>query len=137
MCSVLLKKGHKVRKALFNLYNEIDFSKGEVVRILEVSQFIKLIMDDKQVEKVNNIFEKECIVEVIKDLAEISLIYPSEVANTPGIFAALSGELALSDISIVDGVIVGDEHIFIVKEKELIKAMKAMERIRMWGEKVK
>ena len=44
--------------------------------------------------------------------------------------------VALSDLSIIDGVICGNEHIFIINEDDLMKALEAMHRIRKWGEKV-
>ena len=135
MVSVLFKKTPEARTALVKLYNKIDFSKNEVIRILEVSQFIKLIIDRTNFSKVQELFSD--IVSVEKNLGEISLVYETEVANTPGVFAALSSEFALSDISIVDGVIVGSEHIFIFNEDDLMKALEAMHRIRKWGERVK
>lgn len=137
MISVLLKKEVEVRTALTKLYSKVDFSKGEVIRILEVSQFIKIIIDETNFHEVEKLFSKKDIVTIEKKLGEISLIYPDEVANTPGVFAALSSELALSNISIIDGVICGNEHIFIVNENDLMKALEAMHRISRWGDKVK
>ena len=134
MVSVLFKKTADVRNALVKLYNKIDFSKNEVIRILEVSQYIKLIIDRSNLSKVEEMFSD--IVSVEEKLGEISLVYEKEIANTPGVFAALAGELALSDLSIIDGVICGNEHIFIINEDDLMKALEAMHRIRKWGEKV-
>ena len=86
---------------------------------------------------VQELFSKSDVVSIEKGLGEISVIYGAEVANTPGVFAAVSGEYALSNISLVDAVICGNEHIFIVNEDDLMKALEAMHRIRKWGEKVK
>lgn len=137
MVSMLFRKEMDVRKSLVSLYNKIDFSKGDVLRILEVSQFIKVITDEANLEKIHELFPKKEIISTEKRLGEISLVYNEEVANTPGVFAALSGELALSGISIIDGVICGNEHIFIVNEDDLMKALEAMHRIRKWGERHK
>ncbi|MCM2325286.1 MAG: hypothetical protein NDI94_02395 [Candidatus Woesearchaeota archaeon] len=137
MVSLLFRKEADVRIALTKLYGKIDFSRGEVLRILEVSQFIKLIIDESNLSKVSELFSKKDTLNVEKKIGEISLIYPDEVANTPGVFAALSGELALSGISIIDGVICGSEHIFIINEDDLMKALSAMHRISKWGDKIK
>jgi aspartokinase len=137
MASVLLKKEPEVRSALTKLYSKVDFSKGEVIRILEGSQFIKIIIDETNSEEIEKLFSKKDVVSKEQDLGEISLIYADDVANTPGVFAALSGELALSGISIIDGVICGNEHIFIINEDDLMKALQAMHRISKWGEKNK
>lgn len=136
MISVLLKKDQEVRKSLTKLYDEMDFLKGDVLRILEVNQFIKIIIDEMNINKIKANFSKTKIITINKKLGEICVIYSNEVANTPGVFAALSSEFALSDISLVDGVICGNEHIFIVNEDDLMKALEAMHRISKWGERV-
>ncbi len=137
MVSVLFKKEMDVRRALVKLYDRIDFSKGDVLRILEVSQYIKVILDEANLEKLDPLFSKKDIVEIDKKLGEISILYAEIVKQTPGVFAALAGELALSGISIIDGVICGSEHIFIINEDDLMKALEAMHRISKWGDKNK
>ncbi len=135
MASILLKKDMEVRKSLIKLYNKIDFAKGDVLRILEVTQFIKIIIDQDNLKTVEDIFSKSDILTIDKKLGEISLIYSDEVINTPGVFGAFASELALNNISIRDGVICGSEHIFIVKEDDLMKALETLHKISKWGEK--
>ena len=136
MASVLFKKKMEVRNSLLKLYSKIDFTKGEVLRILEVSQWIKIIIDQDNLKLVDEMFEKKDILEIDNKLGEISLIYQEEVINIPGIFSVLSSELVLSDISIRDGVICGSEHIIIVNEDDLMKALQALHKVTKWGEKV-
>lgn len=133
MASVLVKKDVEVRKAIVNLYNKIDFSRGDVLRILEVSQFIKIIVDQNNFEIVESLFQKS----IGKDtkLGEISLIYKDDVKSTPGVFAALASELALNNISIIDGVICGSEHIFILNQDDVMRALQVLHSIAKWGEK--
>ena len=135
MVSVLFRKDMEVRKALIKIYSRIDFSKGEVLRILEVSQYIKLIIDQSNLKFIDEHFSKHDILSMEKRLGEISLIYGDEVITAPGVFAALAGELAQSSISIRDGVICGAEHIFIVQEDDLMKALEVLYKISKWGEK--
>ncbi len=135
MLSVLFKKDMEVRKALIKLHDKIDFSRGEVLRILEVSQFLKIIIDYSNFRFIEEFFPKSDIVAIDKKLGEISLIYEESVIDTPGVFAALSSELALNGISIRDGVICGSEHIFIINDDDLMKALQAVYRICKWGEK--
>jgi hypothetical protein len=136
MTSVLLRKEMEVRKSLIKLYGKIDFVKGEVLRILEVSQFTKIILDETNFGKVEELFSKSDIINVEKKLGEISLIYSDDVIETPGVFAALASELALNNISIRDGVICGSEHILILKEDEVMTALQILHNITKWGEKV-
>ena len=135
MVSILFRKDMDVRNSLIKLYNKIDFSKGEVLRILEVSQFIKIVIDEANLKKVEELFTKKDIVETEKKLGEISIIYSDAVKDTPGVFAVLTSELALNGISIRDGVICGSEHIFIINEDDQMKALQALHGISKWGEK--
>ena len=80
------------------------------------------------------LFTKSDILAIDKKLGEISLIYGEEVIDTPGVFAALSSELALNNISIRDGVICGSEHIFIINEDDLMKALQSLHGISKWGD---
>ena len=125
----------EVRKALIKLYNRIDFSRGEVLRILEVSQWIKIVIDESNLKIIDELFTKQDILSIDKKLGEISLIYSEEVINVPGIFAVFASELALRNISIRDGVICGGEHILIIKDDELMVALDAIYQIAKWGEK--
>ncbi len=137
MASVLFKKAMSVRNSLLKLYNKIDFSKGEVLRILEVSQWIKIIIDQSNMGLVEGLFNKKDILGYDYKLGEISLIYQEDVIGIPGIFSVLSSEFALNNISIRDGVICGSEHIIIIREDDLMRALQALHRVAKWGEKAK
>ncbi len=133
MCSILLKKEPEVRAALAKIYSMIDFSRGYVVRTLESSQNIKLIIDDVHLEKIQSIFQKSQIVEIERDLGEISLLYDIDVRHTPGLFAVVTSELGLHDISIRDGVLCGSEYILIVAQDDVVKAVSVLDAIRKWS----
>jgi len=133
--SVLLKKDMEVRQSLIKLYNKIDFARGDILRILEVSQYIKIIIDQSNEDKIDSLFSE--VLSKVKKLGEISLIYDKEVINTPGVFAALASELALNNISIRDGVICDFEHIFILDQDDVMKALNVLHNIVKWGERTK
>jgi predicted regulator of amino acid metabolism with ACT domain len=135
MAAVLYRKEMEVRKSLIRLYSKIDFTAGEVLRILEVTQYIKVILDESNLKLVEDIFPKQEILGIEKRLGEISIVYSKEVVDTPGVFSALAGELALNNISIRDGVICGPEHIFIIKEDDLMSALTALHNIASWGDR--
>jgi len=122
LASVLFKKNSEIRKKLVSLYSKIDFEANETLRIFEVSKFIKIIIDEKNLLLINKIFIKKDIVEITKHLAELSIDYNIDITKTPGIFATLSNELSMNNISIVDSMICYSEHIIIVNEKQIKKA---------------
>ncbi|MFH1276212.1 MAG: hypothetical protein ABIH82_03800 [Candidatus Woesearchaeota archaeon] len=121
LASILLKKNENVRMKLASLYPKIDFVGGDTFRIFEVNKYIKLIIDERALEEVQSLFNKNDIVDSEKDLGELTIIYGIDITKTPGVFALLSNELAANNVSIVDSTICHSEHLIIVKEKDLQK----------------
>ncbi|MFA6072969.1 MAG: hypothetical protein WC758_02570 [Candidatus Woesearchaeota archaeon] len=126
LASMLLKKNSNIRKKLAELYSKIDFEAGDTLRIFEVTKYIKIIVDDKNLLIAKKIFTNEEIVESSNKLSELTIDYNTNVTKTPGVFATLSNELATNNISIIDSMICHSEHIFIVDEKSLEEAFKVV-----------
>lgn len=122
LASVLFKKNETVRKKLRDLLAKIDFEGGDLLRIFEVTKYIKIIVDEKTLEDINSIFNKNEIVSIEKNIGELNITYDADITKTPGVFALLSNELAMNNISIVDSMICHSEHIVIVKEKDIERA---------------
>jgi len=119
LAAILLKKNESIRNKLANLYQKIDFEGGDTFRIFEVNKYIKIIVDEKTVEDIKKIFTKKEIVDIEKNLGELTIIYNIDITKTPGVFALIANELAANNISIIDSMICHSEHLIIIKEKEL------------------
>ncbi|MBS3123984.1 hypothetical protein J4437_05110 [Candidatus Woesearchaeota archaeon] len=122
LASLLLKKTDQVRKKLADLYPKIDFQGGDTLRIFEVNKYIKIIIDERNLVEISALFPKSDLVNIEKDLGEITILYNVDITKIPGVFALLSNELAANGLSIVDSMICHSEHLIIVKEKELQKS---------------
>ena len=122
LCSVLFRKNQNIRKKLGDLFSEIDFEGGDVLRIFEVTKYIKIIIDEKTLDTVRKIFSKTELVNIEKNIGEINIGYNTDITKTPGVFATMANELAINNISVVDSMICHSEHIIIVKEKDIKKA---------------
>ncbi len=126
LVSLLLRKKTLVRDKLAKLYSKLDFEGGDTLRIFEVNKYIKIILDEKNLEEVKKIFTEAEIVDTEKDLGELAIIYNTDITKTPGVFAFLSNELAANGISIIDSMICHSEHIIILKEKDLQRGFNAV-----------
>jgi len=122
LASLLLKKTDQVRKKEASLYPKIDFQGGDTLRIFEVNKYIKIIIDERNLVEISALFPKSDLVNIEKDLGEITILYNVDITKIPGVFALLSNELAANGLSIVDSMICHSEHLIIVKEKELQKS---------------
>jgi len=122
MASISLKKNEETTQKLGHILPKVDYESGEVLRIVEGAKLFKIIIDKKSLDKMYSEFRKSDILEYNKGIGMIELVYPNELQKTPGVFASISTELGSNDISIIDALIISNEHIIVVDEKDLLKA---------------
>lgn len=129
MASLSLKKNEDTTMTLGKTLPRIDFEGGEVLRILEGSKLFRIIFDKKSLNKMNDLFKKTDIIDANKNISMLEMIYPKELEKTPGVFSAVSNELAENDISIIDALICANEHIIIVDEKDVLRAFEVLNNL--------
>ena len=122
LASILLKKKESVRNKLIKIYQMIDFEGGDTLRMFEVNRYIKIIVDEKNLSEIKELFNASEIVDLEKNLGELTISYNLDITKTPGVFALLSNELAANNISIIDSMICYSEHLIIIREEDLQRA---------------
>ncbi|MFH2027658.1 MAG: hypothetical protein ABIJ08_00830 [Nanoarchaeota archaeon] len=122
MASISLKKNEETTQKLGNVLPKVDFESGETLRILEGAKLFKILIDNKSFDKMHNLFSKKNILEINKTIGMLEITYPQILQKTPGVFSTISTELASNNISIIDALIISNEHIIVVDEKDLLKA---------------
>ncbi|HLC95869.1 MAG TPA: hypothetical protein VJH97_00925 [Candidatus Nanoarchaeia archaeon] len=126
MASLSLKKNEETTHKIGAILPEVDFESGEILRIIEGAKLFKIIIDKKSYEKMYATFGKKNILDSNRGIGMIELIYPDSLEKTPGVFSAISTELGANDISIIDALIISNEHIIVVDEKDLLKAFEIL-----------
>lgn len=126
MASISLKKNEETTLKLGEVLPKVNFEVGEVLRILEGAKLFRIIIDQKSFEKMYSVFGKRNIIDHNKKIGMIEIAYPDVLEQTPGVFSAISRELGENDISIIDALIIANEHIIVVDEKDLIQAFEIL-----------
>lgn len=129
MASLSLKKNEDTTLTLGKILPKIDFEGGEVLRVLEGSKLFKIIFDKKSYNKMADSFKKSDVIDSNKNISMIEMVYPKELEKTPGVFSAISNELAENGISIIDALICANEHIIAVEEKDILKAFEVLHNL--------
>ena len=80
-----------------------------------------MIIDEKNLDKFYNIFNKNDIISLDKNLVEINLQFTSESQNIKGIVALVTSSLNAEGITIVEIMSSAPELLIIVKKKGLLK----------------
>ena len=118
----------EIPAALGKIAAQIDYSRGEAFRILAGVESIKVIVDEKNFGKMN-IIPRQNIRNVVKELAEIIISMPQAAARTPGVVAAVTTELMMYNINLVEFMSCVPEIIIIIDEKDATKAYELIERL--------
>jgi hypothetical protein len=115
-------KDTETQKLLPKLFALINYNRGEVLRIIQADESIKIIIDEKNLEKVKRIFPKDKIIKINENLGEINIHLHPGAVNTLGIIALISNELMMNGINIMETMSCFPELLWFVKEKDLLNA---------------
>lgn len=122
LANIAIIKDTSTQKLLPDLFSIIAYNRGDVLRIIQADESIKILVDEKNLEKVRKLFPEEKIIKIDEDLAEINMHLHSEAVNTPGIITISSIELTMNGINVMETMSCVPELLWFVKEKDALKA---------------
>ena len=98
IANIALAKGKEAINVLREIFLLVNLERGETLRIVQGEESIKILIDEKNADKIVRIIPKSIILNVQKDLAEINMHLHPEAVKTPGIVLVLTTELMLNKI---------------------------------------
>jgi len=122
LANIAVIKDAEIQEILPKVFSIIQFNRGDVLRIIQADEAIKILVNEKNFEKVRDLFPKKKIIKIDKNLAELNMHLHPEAVKTPGIIAVISNELALNSINIMESMSCVPEMLWFVKEKDVLKA---------------
>ncbi|MBI5227825.1 hypothetical protein HY988_04530 [Candidatus Micrarchaeota archaeon] len=122
IANIAVVKGKEAQDALERIFSIINFERGETLRVVQGEESIKILIDEKNVDKVLKIIPKDTVIKVQKNLAEINLHLHPEAVNTPGIVFAITTDLLLNNVVMYEIMSCVPEMLIFVEEKDLLKA---------------
>lgn len=126
LAEISLIKDDDVQQLLPKLFTLIKYVQGDVLRVSQANESIRLLIDEKNMNNVINLFPKDKILSKERGLAEINLYIHPKMQTTPGILATIANELAINEINIVEFMTCPPEMICVVKKEDLVKASNAL-----------
>lgn len=129
LANVALIKDAEIQGLLPKLFSIIQYNRGDVLRIIQADESIKILVDEKNLKKVKELFPEDKIIKVDENLAEINMHLHPEAVNTPGIITIASTELALNGINVIETMSCVPEMLWFVKEKDIIKAHQVLHQL--------
>ena len=122
LANIAVIKDAEVQEILPKLFSIIQFNRGDVLRIIQADEAIKILVNEKNLDKVKNLLPKNKIIKIDQNLAELNIHLHPDAIKTPGLIALISTELAMNDINVMEFMSCVPEMLWFVKEKDVLKS---------------
>ena len=123
IADISMKKSRKILEQLNKINSIVDIEKGEVIRLIQSEEGIRIIIDGKNLDKFFNYFSRSDCLSIEKNLTEINLHFPLEAVKTKGIISLISSSFNAEGVNIVEIMTGAPELLVFIKEGDLIKAL--------------
>ena len=119
---ITLEKNKETQKLLQKIFEKINYEKGEILLIMQAEQSLKVMVNQKNKDKVIDVFSKKNVVVVEENIAQINITLSDDGVRTPGIMSVLSTEVMMHGINPVEIITCVPEVLFYVKQKDVVKS---------------
>jgi aspartokinase len=123
---ITMKRDSQIIELLPKVFPLIELSRGDVMRLSEGKESIKLLVDEKNLQKILDIFPSSKVVGAKKNLSEINIHFGPGSGESVGVLATIMNELAANDIGITESIGCLPEFMIFVDTKDALKAYEAM-----------
>jgi len=122
LVNVSVIKDSEIEDLLPKLFPIIQFHRGDVLRIIQADEAIKILVNEKNLKTVQELFPKKKILKTDRNLAELNMHLHPDAVKTPGILSIISNELAIHEVNVMETMSCVPELLWFVKEKDVLKA---------------
>lgn len=127
---IRVQKNKRSVEKISKLNYAVDVEKGEIIRVIQAEQSITIIIDNKNLDRFYNIFSKDDIISLDKNLVEVNLQFTEEAQNVKGIVALVTSSLNAEGINIVEIMSSAPELLVIVKKEDLLKVLNVVDNLQ-------
>ncbi len=107
----------------------VDYSRGETMHIVAGIETVKVVTDQKNLEKLYEIVPKKRVINVMENLSEIIISLAETVTNLPGVVASITTHLAAAGINLVEYITINPHEIMVVEERDALKSYHVLEEL--------
>jgi len=126
---IAMKRDPHIIELLPKVFPMIELTRGDVMRLSEGKESIKLLVDEKNIQKVEGIFPKDKIIGVKDNLSELSIHFGPGSGEAVGVLATIMNKLAVNNIKIVESIGCLPEFMIFVDTKDILKVHEIMIKI--------
>ncbi len=123
-------KDKQLLQKLQNIIADIDYDKGDTLKIVVGSSSIRLFLDESKEKSLKTLLRKFKLKNRFQNHSEISILFPDEAINSKGILSTITKELTLNNITITELLTNTPELIIYLKEEPVLKAYEIIKRLQ-------
>ena len=122
VATVTVVQGVDVLQRLGDVVEEL-LDENKLCRLIQVSQGTVILLSGESVGRVTRKLRPTQVLNVRRDLVELTVTSPESVEETPGLLALLSGALASKGINIIQAMSCYTDTIFILEKEDMTPAI--------------
>ena len=121
-----LRENSSNAKYIHALLEDKQLGKDGSIRISKGSEYLKIVINEDDLEKVKEKLSETVIIEVIPNLAEIVVFLNKKGMMTPGICARIMNEISCQGVNILEIITALPEVLVYVNKADLVKSHDAL-----------
>ena len=121
-------KSNALLSKIKNIYNLVDFDKGDTLNIILGSNEVSIVTNEKYREKLASFLKGEKLLSKEFDLVALTVIFGTkDFFDTPGVIFSAIRKIAWEQINIYEIISTTTELTFILSKKDSMKAYNALQ----------
>ncbi|MCK4902485.1 MAG: hypothetical protein KAS76_03935 [Thermoplasmatales archaeon] len=129
ICDISVLRSQTLINKLKNLYDVIAFERGDSLNIIQGSNEVSIVTNERYKDKFLNILKDEKVINTEENLVSLTLTFSKDFLYTPGVIFNTTRNISWENINIYEIVSTNTELTFIVHKKDAMKAYKALEKL--------
>jgi hypothetical protein len=115
--------------ALARFSEGVDYGRGETLHLVSAVESVAVVIDSKNLNRLNKFVPEKSIMGVTQGLAEIIVSFSERTSGTVGIAATITGELARNGVNILEYITSWDHAIIVVDENQAMEGYEVLRRL--------
>jgi hypothetical protein len=133
LCDICVVKSPKLMAELRNLYDMVDFDRGDTMNVSHGNYEISIVTNEKYRERLLKHLRGEKIIKVKGNLVSISLKYHGEFFETPGVMFEVIRRISWENINIYEAISTHTELTLVIEKKDSMRAYKILQNLTESG----
>lgn len=115
---------------LEKLTKQTDFDKGDTLKIVVGSTSVKVLIDGTNEEKIKDLTKKYKLNNELRNISELSIIFPDTAIKERGILSTITKQLTLHDIVVSELLTASPELLIYLKDKYVLKTYELLKSLQ-------